>query len=53
MPGITTTGKREEKYMAEREPIAEQLPTPNNPTITSTITPWATIRDSLAEGGHT
>ena len=39
--------------MPEREPIAEQMPTPNNPTITSTITPWATIRDRLAEGGHT
>ena len=39
--------------MPEREPIAEQLPTPNNPTITSTITPWAKIRDLLAEGGTT
>ena len=39
--------------MPEREPIAEQMPTPNNPTMTSTITPWATIRDKLAEGGHT
>ncbi len=39
--------------MPEREPIAEPLPTPNNPTMTTAITPWATIRDYLAEGGHT
>ena len=39
--------------MAEREPTAEQMPTPNNTTLTSTLTPWATIRDRLAEGGPT
>jgi hypothetical protein len=39
--------------MTEREPIAEQLASPNNPTMTSTITPWAQTRDRLAEGGHT
>jgi nitroimidazol reductase NimA-like FMN-containing flavoprotein (pyridoxamine 5'-phosphate oxidase superfamily) len=35
--------------MAEREPVAEQLATPDNPTIT----PWADIRDSLAEAQTT
>ena len=39
--------------MTEREPIAEQMATPNAPTIPSTITPWAEIRDSLAEAGTT
>jgi hypothetical protein len=39
--------------MSEREPVAEQMPTPNNPELTSTITPWAQIRDILVEGGHT
>src|SRR5437763_1641196 len=38
--------------MPEREPIAEQMPTPNAPMEMS-ITPWAEIRDSLAEGGTT
>ena len=38
--------------MAEREPVAEQMATPNNPT-TQTITPWAEIRDSLAEAQTT
>jgi hypothetical protein len=35
--------------MAEREPVAEQLATPGTPTLT----PWAEIRDSLAEAGTT
>jgi hypothetical protein len=35
--------------MVEREPVAEQLATPNTPTIT----PWAEIRDSLAEAETT
>ncbi|HST04967.1 MAG TPA: pyridoxamine 5'-phosphate oxidase family protein [Chloroflexia bacterium] len=39
--------------MAEREPVAEQLATPNAPTITSMIAPWAEIRDKLVEGGTT
>jgi len=39
--------------MAEREPIAEQMATPNNPALTSVITPWAEIRDRLVEGGTT
>src|SRR4051794_3580389 len=35
--------------MTEREPLAEQLATPDAPSIT----PWADIRDSLAEAGTT
>lgn len=36
--------------MAEREPVAEELETTGIPT---TITPWAEIRDSLAEAQTT
>lgn len=39
--------------MTEKEPMAEQLASPNDPTMTSTTTPWAQTRDRLAEGGHT
>jgi nitroimidazol reductase NimA-like FMN-containing flavoprotein (pyridoxamine 5'-phosphate oxidase superfamily) len=39
--------------MPEREPLAEQLATPNNTIMASTITPWAEIRDLLVEGGTT
>ena len=39
--------------MPEREPLAEQLATPNNSMMASTITPWAEIRDLLVEGGTT
>src|SRR5829696_4455327 len=35
--------------MAEREPLAEQMATPDTPKIK----PWAEIRDSLAEEGTT
>src|SRR4051812_9256955 len=35
--------------MAEREPVAEQM----GPADTSTLTPWAEIRDSLNEAGTT
>ena len=35
--------------MAEREPIAEQLATPDTPILT----PWAQIRERLLEGGTT
>jgi nitroimidazol reductase NimA-like FMN-containing flavoprotein (pyridoxamine 5'-phosphate oxidase superfamily) len=35
--------------MAEREPVAEQMATPGIPTLT----PWAAVRDSLAEAGTT
>ncbi len=38
--------------MAEREPVAEELETPNNPTA-HIIKPWAEIRDSLADAGTT
>src|SRR4051812_6284864 len=38
--------------MAEREPVAEPLATPNTATP-ATITPWAQIRNSLAEAGTT
>jgi hypothetical protein len=38
--------------MPEREPIAEPMATPNGPTE-NTITSWAEIRASLAEGGTT
>jgi len=52
---ITATTGKKEKPMAEREPIAEQMPTPNNADFQAppTIKPWAEILDLVAKGGTT